>query len=317
MNNIKLFEDKNVRSVWNEEEQKWYFSVVDVVGILTNSTDSKDYWYRIKKREKLSGFELSTICRQLKIESSDGKKYATDCSDTQGFFRIVKFLKPTFCIFLILVNFMMQAQSNFDTAEKLFKEEKLEQAQVIFEALYKTNPNDTKTIEYLGDIAWRNKSWDKSMGYFKKLTQLKPQEANSFFKYGGALGMKAKFSNKFKALGMLDDIKASFQKCIALNPKHIEARYALVEIYIQVPGIAGGSEKKARAYAEELLKISPVDGYIAKGRIEEYYENYDKSEVQYKKAYEIGKSKTTYKKLYDLYANKMKNLEKAKALKAP
>ncbi len=90
MNNIKLFEQKKVRSHWDETEQQWYFSVVDVVKILTDSPDPKDYWYRIKKREKLSGVELSTICRQLKMVSSDGKKYETDCANTQGLLRIIQ-----------------------------------------------------------------------------------------------------------------------------------------------------------------------------------------------------------------------------------
>ena len=67
MNNIQLFESKKIRSIWNVEEELWYFVVVDVIAILTNSPDPKDYWYRMKKREKLSGIELSTICRQLKI----------------------------------------------------------------------------------------------------------------------------------------------------------------------------------------------------------------------------------------------------------
>ena len=87
---IKVFETKQVRSVWNEQDEKWYFSVVDVVTILTDSPDAKDYWYRMKKREKLSGVELSTICRQLKIMSSDGKFYLTDCSDTEGLLRIIQ-----------------------------------------------------------------------------------------------------------------------------------------------------------------------------------------------------------------------------------
>ena len=65
MTNLKLFENKQIRSDWNEEE--WYFVVVDIVAILTDSLDPKDYWYRMKKREKVSGFELSTICRQLKF----------------------------------------------------------------------------------------------------------------------------------------------------------------------------------------------------------------------------------------------------------
>jgi hypothetical protein len=90
MSNIKLFEDKKVRSLWNEGEEEWYFSVVDVIEVLTDSSVPKDYWYRMKKREKLSGFELSTICRQLKIEATDGKKYATDCSSTEGLLRIIQ-----------------------------------------------------------------------------------------------------------------------------------------------------------------------------------------------------------------------------------
>ncbi len=87
---IKLFESKKIRSHWNETEQQWYFAVIDVVEILTDSPDPKDYWYRMKKREKVSGIELSTICRQLKTESSDGKKYLTDCANTQGLLRIIQ-----------------------------------------------------------------------------------------------------------------------------------------------------------------------------------------------------------------------------------
>jgi DNA-damage-inducible protein D len=89
MSAIKLFESKKIRSVWDALEEKWYFSVVDVVGALTDSSDPKDYWYRIKKREKVSGIELSTICRQLKLESADGKKYLTDCANTEGLRQII------------------------------------------------------------------------------------------------------------------------------------------------------------------------------------------------------------------------------------
>lgn len=74
MSSIKLFEQKQVRSQWIEKEGKWYFSVVDVVAVLTDSDKPRDYWYRIKEREKISGIELSTICRQLKLESADSKK---------------------------------------------------------------------------------------------------------------------------------------------------------------------------------------------------------------------------------------------------
>lgn len=90
-NEIKLFEDKKIRSIWDEKKEEWYFSVIDVVGVLTGSENPRDYWYRVKKRmteEEKS--QLSTFCRQLKLESSDGKKYNTDVADMQGMFRIIQ-----------------------------------------------------------------------------------------------------------------------------------------------------------------------------------------------------------------------------------
>jgi len=85
---LAVFEGKQIRKIIHNGE--WWFSVVDTVAALTDSADPKDYWYRIKKREKIAGIELSTICRQLKLEASDGKKYATDCANTKGLFRIIQ-----------------------------------------------------------------------------------------------------------------------------------------------------------------------------------------------------------------------------------
>ena len=85
---LAVFEGKQIRKTIHNDE--WWFSVVDVVAVLTDSADPKDYWYRIKKREKLSGVELSTICRQLKLTSAVGKKYATDCANTEGLLRIIQ-----------------------------------------------------------------------------------------------------------------------------------------------------------------------------------------------------------------------------------
>ena len=88
-NKIVVFESKKIRRIWHNEE--WYFSVVDVVGVLTDSVNPRDYWFKMKSREKSeSGIELSTICLQLKLESADGKKYATDCANTAGMFRIIQ-----------------------------------------------------------------------------------------------------------------------------------------------------------------------------------------------------------------------------------
>ena len=207
--------------------------------------------------------------------------------------------------FCLLFPLLIFSQSDFDRGEKLFREEKFEQAQVLLEHVLVTQPSNLKAIEYLGDIAGHNKSWDKAIGYYKKLKQLKPTEANYYYKYGGVLGMKAKESSKFQALGMIGEIKESFEKAITLNPKHIEARWALVMIYIQLPGIVGGSETKAIKYSNELLKLSPVDGYLSKGQIEEYFKRYILAEQQYKKAIAAGSTKVGGQMLADLYKNKM------------
>jgi prophage antirepressor-like protein len=90
MSNIKLFESTQIRSVWLEDEQKWFFSVVDVVAALTDSAKPRDYWYRIKQREKISDIELPTICRQLKLPSPDGKERETVCANAEGLLRIIQ-----------------------------------------------------------------------------------------------------------------------------------------------------------------------------------------------------------------------------------
>lgn len=86
---IALFRKKEIRKIIHNNE--WWFSVVDVVEVLTDSVDAKDYWYRMKKRvSEEEETQLSTFCRQLKLESSDSKKYNTDCANTEGIFRIIQ-----------------------------------------------------------------------------------------------------------------------------------------------------------------------------------------------------------------------------------
>ena len=207
------------------------------------------------------------------------------------------------------------SQTNFEKAEKLFKEKKYLEAKGMFESYLKAVPNHQKSIEYLGDIAGSSKLWDVAIEYYKKLKISNPNSANYWFKYGGAMGMKAKSVNKFKAVGMIDDIESSFLKAATLDKKHIETRWALVILYIELPGIVGGSEKKATKYADELLAISKVDGYLAKGFIDMYYKRYKTAEVNLLKAHQIGKSAITYSKLYDLYLNKLHDKAKALSIK--
>jgi hypothetical protein len=87
---IKLFEEKKVRTFWDDEQEKWYFSIVDVVGILTESVDPTAYWRKLKQRLKAEGNETVTNCHGLKMRASDGKMRLTDVADTEQLFRLIQ-----------------------------------------------------------------------------------------------------------------------------------------------------------------------------------------------------------------------------------
>ncbi|MBC7961314.1 MAG: Bro-N domain-containing protein [Steroidobacteraceae bacterium] len=90
MSNIKLFESKQIRSIWSEEDHKWYFSIVDVVGVLTDSPNPRKYWSVLKTRLKKEGSQLTTNCSQLKLQAADGKYYLTDVAETEQLLRLIQ-----------------------------------------------------------------------------------------------------------------------------------------------------------------------------------------------------------------------------------
>lgn len=218
-------------------------------------------------------------------------------------------------LFLVFISMTLWSQSNYEKGVRLLEQKKYLQAKPFFEEILKQNPKDYDAIDKMGEICIYTKDWDEAVKCGYKLKTAFPKNADYWYKYGGALGLKAKNSNKFKALGMIDDVKNAFETSAKLDTKHIGVRWALVMFYIELPGIVGGSESKAQKYANELLVLSKVDGYLAKGYIDVYFERYENAENNYKKAHEIGNSKTTFEKLYDLYLNKLKNKEKAIQLK--
>ena len=89
-NAIKVFEQKKVRSIWDEEKETWYYSIVDVVGILADTIDSRKYWNKLKQRLKEEGNQMVTNCHQLKMPAEDGKMRLTDVADTEQLFRIIQ-----------------------------------------------------------------------------------------------------------------------------------------------------------------------------------------------------------------------------------
>ena len=87
---LQLFEQSKIRTVWDDEAEKWYFSIVDVVGVLTDSIDGRKYWNKLKQRLKNEGNETVTNCHQLKLKAVDGKMRMTDVADTEQLFRIIQ-----------------------------------------------------------------------------------------------------------------------------------------------------------------------------------------------------------------------------------
>jgi len=203
--------------------------------------------------------------------------------------------------FIFLVSSCCLAQTSIEKAEVFIAKKEFKNAQSEMVTFLQENPEDNEAIELLGDAYGHQKKWDEAIEQYKALTDIQPNNANYQYKYGGALGMKALSISKLKALGIIGDVKRAFLKAAELDPKHIDTRWALVELYISLPGIIGGSTSKALKYANELEKLSKVDGYLAKGYVYEYDDEIELAEKYYKLAIKVGGSVTCYEKLTNFY----------------
>lgn len=206
-------------------------------------------------------------------------------------------------LFLLLYPVLTFGQTSLDDVELLFQNKQYTKAENFIIQFLEENPNDLQAIELLGDAYGYQKKWDHAIDEYKKLIDAHENVANYHYKYGGVLGMKA-LDNKFKAIGFIGDVKSSFEKAAELDPNHIDTRWALVELYMQLPGVFGGSKSKSLHFAEELENLSKVDGYLAKGYIYEYDDKSELAEKYYKMAINEGGSLTCFDKLTTLYESK-------------
>ena len=208
-------------------------------------------------------------------------------------------MKFLFCFcFLSIATF---GQAEFEVTENLILKEQFLSAEKLMTEYVKKHPHNLKGIELLGDAYGHQKKWDNAIEQYKKLVDLSPATANYHYKYGGAMGMKALSINKIKALGIIGDVKQAFLTAAQLDPNHLDTRWALVELYMKLPGIIGGSKNKALDYAKELQRLSKVDGFLAKGFIYEHDKDYPLAEKYYQLAIEEGGSLVCYDKLTKLY----------------
>lgn len=204
-------------------------------------------------------------------------------------------------IIALLVSSFCFSQTSIEKAEDFIVNKEYVKAQKEMTTFLESKPNNLEAIELLGDAYSHQKKWDEAVEQYQKLKQKRPNEANFHYKYGGALGMKALSISKIKALTIIGDVKEAFLKAAQLDPNHIDARWALVELYVSLPGIVGGSNDKALMYAKQLEELSKVDGYLAKGYVYEYDDEPELAEKYYRLAIKEGGSVTCYEKMTDFY----------------
>ncbi len=223
------------------------------------------------------------------------------------------FLATLICIFSIQ---LLVGQGNlFQQATLAFQDKDYASAVRLSTLYLKEHPNHIKAQELLGTAYASQENWEASKEVYKKLVTAYPSQANYHFKYGGSLGLYAKNVSKFKAVLLLDEIKFHLKQATVIDPNHIDARWALVQLYMELPGIVGGSKSTATQYAKELDSISKVDGKLAFGFIEEYDGNLALAEKYYKEAVSIGNSSTCYQKLVDVQLKQNKKKEAISTLK--
>lgn len=208
------------------------------------------------------------------------------------------------------------SQANFELGQLYFEKKDYTKARPYLEKHVKEFQDDFVAIEILGDLYAHTKVWDRAAEEYFKLKESNKSDANYHYKYAAALAMYAQKTSKWKAISLVSPIRENLEKAIELDPQHIDAYWALIMFYLKVPTLFGGDENKALKYANKLLEYSKVDGFLAKGRIEQLAKRYTSAEREYIKAHEIGNSSTTFQALYSLYKNDIKDEIKAMKLKS-
>lgn len=165
--------------------------------------------------------------------------------------------------------------------------------------------------EKLGEKALKEKKWCSAESIYKNLINQDNKIADYHYKYGAALGFELLEDNKLKAIFYIGKVKKQFLIAAKLDKRHIDTRWALIETYLRLPFLLGGSNKKAKFYANELEKISEIDGLLAKGRIAKYTKKYKIAEVYFKRAVAVGGSRNSFYRLAELYDIYLKRPQKA------
>ena len=189
-------------------------------------------------------------------------------------------------LLILLCPWLLTGQNYTNEIDSLFEAKNYAQAVRKLELYLSKTPQDLVLLELMGDAYGFQSNWNRAAAYYEQLCDIAPENATYHYKYGGVLGKLAKEGSKLKAVGLISKVKMSFFKAAELDPTHMEVRWAMVELYTQLPGFLGGSYNKALVYANELEQFSDLNGYFAKAYIYENSNQEELAKTHYKKGLE-------------------------------
>lgn len=183
----------------------------------------------------------------------------------------------------ILLPAVFWAQSGLEVARQHIAEKNYTAAEKVL--LKEVDQASTAELrDQLGEVYAYQERWDEAIDIYKELTENHPKNARYFFRYGGVLAKKAQNQSPLTAWIYISRIKSSFKTALKLDPQNVGTLWALVDLYVSLPGIVGGSYEKAIDYALILESISPLDGLLALGYVYEYQNEPQKAKAYYLEA---------------------------------
>ena len=179
-------------------------------------------------------------------------------------------MRPVLLLALLALPFAVQAQS---TPAELFAARKLDEAKAAYQAVLAKDRNNADALFHLGRIAHMQEKHGEAIDWYEKAIKLDEHNASYHFRLGSALGDEAQKASKLRQPFLARRVKAEFERAVALDPTMLDARFGLVNFYSIAPGIMGGSMEKAREQADEIGKLNPMQGHMARARIAEREKN--------------------------------------------
>lgn len=180
--------------------------------------------------------------------------------------------------------FTQAAGSRSEEGARLFEARKFEQARLSLEAAVRDDPTDALAASYLGRVYLAQGIPDLAVEWMEKSTALAPSSAEYHLWLGRAYGAQAIRASVLKQPVLAKKVRKEFEQASGLDPDNLEARFALIEYYLQAPGFLGGSGKKANEQAEEVRKRDALEGHRAFGRIAEHGKHFDRALEEYERA---------------------------------